>query len=242
MRVDVVDKLPPQLRSLRVNVGLIERILSAAAGAALAAYGLKRSSAAGIGLAAAGSALLFRGVTGFCPVNESIGRDSSDPDRQKRGIEIRTSLTVGKPRNEVYAYWRKLENLPLFMEHLADVRQVDERRSEWSAPIPKTGAYLDWRAEIEAEEENSRLAWRSVEGSQIHNAGEVRFEDAPGGRGTMLHVRITYEPPAGAVGAAASRLVNPAFEQMVKEDVRRFKRIMETGEIPTTEGQPSGAR
>ena len=242
MHVDVVEKLPPQLRSLRVNVGLVERVVSAAAGAALAAYGMKRSSAAGIGLAAAGGALLFRGVTGFCPVNQAVGRDSSEPERRQRRVEIRTSLTVEKPRSEVYAYWRKLENFPRFMEHLADVRELDERRSEWSAPIPKTGAYLDWQAEIEAEEENSRLAWRSVEGSQIRNAGEVRFEDAPGGRGTMLHVRIDYEPPVGAAGAAASRLVNPAFEQMVKEDVRRFKRIMETGEVPTTEGQPSGAR
>lgn len=225
-----------------MNVGVVERIASLVGGAVLAAYGITRSSVAGYTAAAAGGALIFRGVTGYCPANAAVGRNSADSDRRLRRIDIRTSLTVDKPRNEVYAYWRRLENLPRFMKHLAEVREVSPRRSEWAATVPKIEARIEWQAEIRTEEENSRLAWHSVDDSEVENAGDVRFEDAPGGRGTVIHVRITYTPPAGGLGAGAARLFNPAFEQLVKEDVRRFKHMIEAGEVPSTSGQPTGPR
>lgn len=184
--------------------------------------------------------MLYRGITGYCPVNEELGRDTTKPGRRTPPIEIETSLTVEQPREEVYAFWRKLENLPRFMQHLSEVRDLGGGRSHWVAPVPGGFGEIEWDAEIEAEDEGRRLAWRSVEGADIANAGEVRFEDAPGGRGTDIHAQISYRPPAGELGQAAARLFNPAFRQMVKEDVRRFKHVAEAGEIPTIDGQPSG--
>lgn len=253
---DVVSRLPSAIEFRHENVGAAERLASIVAGGAAVAYGLSRGSLTGYGVAAAGGVLLFRGVTGYCPVNAVVGRDSTEVDRRVPRIEIRTSLTVEKRRDEVYAYWRRLENLPRFMKHVSDVRQAGARRSEWSAPIPHTDLHIEWEAEVEADEDGSRLAWRSVEGSDIDNAGEVRFEDAAGDRGTVVHVRITYGPPTGRAGTAGSfvgaaagkaasavaKLLNPAFEQMVKEDIRRFKRVIETGELPSTSGQPAGSR
>ncbi len=236
----IASKSLPSVYLSHVNVGTGERIVSLVGGVVLAAYGIRRSSAAGYGVAAAGAALIFRGLTGFCPVNAAIGRDSSELNRSHRHVDIRTSLTVDKQRDEVYAYWRKLENLPRFMKHLEEVREVSARRSEWAATVPKIDARIEWKAEIQAEEENSRLAWRSVEGSEIENAGEVRFDDAPAGRGTVLHVHISYKPPAGELGRVAAALFNPGFEQLIKEDIRRFKHVIETGEVPSTSGQPSG--
>lgn len=227
------------------NVGTLERVASAAGGALLLVLGLGRRSLGGISLAATGGALLFRGVTGFCPVNAAVGRDSTEAagaePRDRSTLEIQTTVTVQKPRADVYAFWRRLENLPAFMEHIEDVRQTNERLSHWAAVVPKTDRRIEWDAELQAIEENRRLSWRSVEGSEIENAGEVRLEDAPGGRGTEVHVRISYRPPAGAAGHAVARLLNPAFEQMVKEDIRRFKNVIEAGETPTTAGQPAGA-
>lgn len=238
-RRNISDLLASSRGASHANVGTRERIASIAGGALVAAYGLKRFSVGGMALIAAGGALLVRGLSGFCPLNAAIGRDSSEG--QQRGIELQTSLTVDRPRSEVYDYWRRLENLPQFMKHLADVRQVSARHSEWVARVPKDMGTIEWDAEIVAEEEDQRLAWRSVNGADVDHAGEVRFEDAPGGRGTEVHVNLAYRPPAGGIGKAASRLLNPAFEQMVKEDLRRFKHVMETGEMPTIEGQPVGA-
>lgn len=225
----------------QINVGPTERVVSVTGGLLLAAYGLRRFSLSGLTLAATGGALLFRGVTGHCPINAAIGRDSAAADRGRPGVELRTTLTVDRPRDEVYRFWRRLENLPQFMHHLEDVRELDPRRSVWTAKVPKTSSTIEWEAEIEAEEEGRRLAWRSVAHADVDNAGEVRFEDAPGGRGTEVHVHISYRPPAAGAGRAVARLLNPVFEQMVKEDVRRFKHLLEAGSIPTTEGQPTGA-
>lgn len=220
-----------------VNVGSVERVVSAGAGAFLAAIGLHRRSTWGAVLAAAGAALVTRGVSGYCPINEAIGRDSSGPQTASRGITIRTSLTVDRPREEVYAHWRRLENLPEFMEHLSDVRQINATRSRWLARIPKSDVEIEWIAEITSDDEGRRLAWKSVESSAVANEGEVRLHDAPGGRGSEVHVAISYKPQAGT---SAAKLLNPVFEQMVKEDIRRFKHVMEAGEIPSKAGQPMG--
>ncbi len=98
-----------------------------------------------------------------------------------------------------------------------------------------TGYFFAWTLET-----NTRLAWQSLPGSQVGNAGKVRFADAPGGLGTGLHAVVSYHPPAGALGKAAARLFNEVFEQLVKEDLRRVKRLLETGELPTIDGQPAG--
>ncbi len=229
---------PPTSGSDHVNVGPGERVASAAGGAALVALGLGRGSLGGLALALGGGALVVRGLSGYCPVNEATGRDTSGERRD--ALDLTTAVTVQAPRGEVYAYWRKLQNLPTFMEHLRDVRRLDGGRSRWTADVPGLGATLEWDAEVVDDQEGERLAWRSVPGSEVENAGEVRFRDAPGGRGTEVEVRISYRPPAGDAGRALAGLLTPVFEQLVKEDVRRFKHVMEVGTVPTTDGQPSG--
>ena len=154
-------------------------------------------------------------------------------------IEVRRSVTINRPRPEVYAFWRRLENLPRFMDHLKAVTEQGDGRSHWVAKAP-AGADVEWDARITEEREGELLAWTSTEEAQDPNAGQVRFAEAPAGRGTEVHVALTYEPPAGAAGAALAKLFGEEPDQQVREDLRRFKRIMETGEIATTDGQPSG--
>ncbi|WP_375447710.1 SRPBCC family protein [uncultured Fibrella sp.] len=226
--------------SSTVNVGHTERIISAAAGALLTTIGARRGSWL---LATVGGYLAFRGASGFCPISQAVGRNTAE-DSTVEPLEISRSITINKPRNEVYQYWRKLENLPKFMKHLQSVTQLDDRRSHWVAPVPGTEKIesignIEWDAEIVEEVENEKLIWRSVADATVDNAGEVRFQDAPPNRGTEVHVTIRYTPPAGQLGTSVAKLLQPAFRQMVKEDIRRFKRIMETGMIPSNEG-PSG--
>lgn len=231
--------------SSRINVGPNERYLSVGGGALLTTIGLRRGGLGGILLAALGGALVYRGATGYCPINSAIGRDTSKEKNETDVLEISKSVTINKPREEVYQFWRKLENLPQFMMHLETVQQLDDKRSHWVArldsesKLAKVLPKIEWDAEIVEEEPNSRLVWRSVPGATVDNAGEVRFVDAPGNRGTEVHATIKYRAPEGLVGETVMKLFNPAFKQMVKEDIRRFKRLMETGEIPTNAG-PSG--
>lgn len=238
-----VGQVVPEVSgSSRVNVGESERLISAAGGALLVMYGLGRGSLAGLVLAAAGGALAWRGVTGYCPVNESLGRNSAE-GHATDAIEISKVLTINKPREEVFRFWRNHENLPKFMRHLEDVKQIDDKHSHWKARIPGGVGTIEWDAEIIQEVENERIVWRSVEGATVDNAGEVRFMDAPNGRGTELHTTIQYRPPAGQLGELASKLFNPAFKSMIETDLRRFKQLMETGQVVlTTEGYPAATK
>lgn len=239
---------PDTSSSSRINVDDTERIWSAAGGALLAMYGLRRGSFSGLVLATLGGFMVYRGASGYCPMNQALGRNTAEPkveDKAMDSIEITKSLTINKPRKEVYAFWRKLENLPQFMFHLSEVRQLDNKRSHWVAKLSdgllaKTLGTVEWDAEILEEVKNERLVWKSVADARIDNAGEVRFVDAPNGQGTEVHAVIKYRPPAGQLGGAIMKLFNPAFEEMVKQDLRRFKQLLETGEITTIAGQPSG--
>lgn len=202
--------------------------------------GVRRPSVGGLALALLGGSLVYRGATGYCPINEAVGRDTTSG--QSKGLQIARSVTINKPRAEVYAFWRQLENLPQFMKHLSQVTQLDQQRSHWEARIPGDMGTLKWDAIIVDEVATERIAWQSVPGATVDNAGEVFFKDAPGNRGTEVHATISYRPPAGELGKAAAKLFNGVFEQMIKEDIRRFKRLLETGEITTIEGQPAARK
>lgn len=231
---------PPATGSARVNVGPTERLLSAGIGGLAASLGLLRGGVSGIALALTGGALVYRGVSGHCPINEAVGRDTSQVGSQARAVEVHASVTVNRPRSEVYAMWRKLENLPRFMEHIEEVTDRGAGRSHWRARVPQGIGAIEWDAELVEEREGSALAWRSLPGADIDNAGVVRFQDAPGERGTEVHAQISYRPPAGQIGSTVGRWLDPVLSQMIKEDIRRFKHVAEAGEIPTIEGQPSG--
>ena len=147
-----------------------------------------------------------------------------------RGIGVQQRITVNRPPEEVYAFWRNFENLPRFMQHLDEVRVLDGRRSHWTARAP-AGTSVSWDAETTDDRPNELIAWRSAEGADVPNEGEVRFVRAAGGRGTEVHVRLRYEPPAGKLGALVAKLFGEEPTQQVAGDLRRFKQVLETGEV-----------
>jgi uncharacterized membrane protein len=147
-----------------------------------------------------------------------------------RGIEVRKAITVNKPPEEVYAFWRNLENLPQFMVHLESVRVLDARLSYWKARAP-LGTAVEWTAEITEDIPNRLLAWQSVEGTKVPNSGHVEFKPAPGDRGTEVHVRLRYDPPGGTLGATIAKLFGEEPSVQVDGDLRRLKQVLEVGEV-----------
>lgn len=238
MDAEHTPPVPPATGSGRINIGKTERMLSAAGGAFLLTSGIqdiKKHPVTALIKAAAGGYLLYRGASGHCPLKELIVKNQ--PQKQPRPLTIRESLTVNRPRNEVYNYWRQLSNLPLFMKHLVEVTVENELQSQWKMRLPKDMGTVEWQAAIVEDKPNELLAWRSVEGSDIDNTGEIIFKDAPGDRGTEVHATIFYRAPAGALGKLAGKLFRKSFEIQVRQDLRRFKQMLETGETSTIEGQ-----
>jgi uncharacterized membrane protein len=154
-------------------------------------------------------------------------------------IEVKKATTVAKPAEELYRYWRDFQNLPRFMSHLQSVQVVDDRRSHWKTRGP-AGTSVEWDAEIVEDRPNERIAWRSTNGSIVENSGSVNFVPAPGGRGTEVHVDLTYKPPGGLIGAAVAKMFGESPEQQVYDDLRLFKEVMETGEVLLSESSYDG--
>lgn len=153
---------------------------------------------------------------------------------------VSRSVTILRPREKVYRFWQNLENLPRFMQHLKEVRRTGNGRSHWVAAAP-AGMKVEWDAEIVEEVPLERITWRSLPDSQIPNHGSVRFTDAPGDRGTEVHVQLDYEAPAGKVGSAIAKLLGEDPDQQLRDDLRRFKQVVETGEVVRSEGSLEGA-
>jgi uncharacterized membrane protein len=149
--------------------------------------------------------------------------------------QVRKSLIINRAPEELYQYWHDFENLPNIMKHLESVRVRDERRSHWVAKAP-AGTSVEWDAEITEDRPNELIAWRSLEGSQVENSGSVRFEPAPGKRGTIVRVEINYTPPGGALGSLVAKLFGEEPGQQAQESLRSFKQLMETGEIVVSDG------
>jgi uncharacterized membrane protein len=149
-------------------------------------------------------------------------------------------VTINRPPEEIYRFWRRLENLPRFMTHLRSVASTGDRTSHWV--VEALGTTVEWDAEIVDDAPGERIAWRALESADVPNEGSVNFLPAPGGRGTEVRVRISYAPPAGAVGRAFAKLLGQDPGQKAQQDLRRLKQILETGEVPTTAGQPHGPR
>ncbi|MGI9105171.1 MAG: SRPBCC family protein [Pyrinomonadaceae bacterium] len=237
----------PQGYERNVNVGEVERWASAIGGGALAVYGLTRGTYGGVALALLGASLVYRGTTGHCSAYEAMGVNtapnaSDNPFvsvRGGHGVKVEKSVTINKSPEELYQFWLNFENLPSFMNHLEEVRVTGDGRSHWVAKGP-AGMSVEWDAESYNMRENEFIAWRSLEGSQVDNAGSVHFTPAPGGRGTQVRVVLKYDPPAGVLGSWIAKAFGEAPEQQIDEDLRRFKQLMETGETATTTGQSSG--
>jgi uncharacterized membrane protein len=226
-----------------INVGSLERLACAIAGGALAVYGLRRRSVSGLGITLAGAALLHRGAAGHCNTYQLLGistakhRTHNDVTRDvvAHDIHLEKSIIINKSPEELYSFWRQFENLPRFMDHLESVNSVGFNRWHWVAKGP-AGMRLEWDAEIYNEKPNELIAWRSLDGN-FTNAGSVRFEPAPDGRGTLVKVVMNYNAPGGRVSALLAKMLGQEPGQVIEEDLRRLKQILETGEIATTEGQ-----
>jgi uncharacterized membrane protein len=224
-----------------INVGGIERLACAIAGGALTVYGLRQRSIGGLGITLAGAALLHRGAAGHCNTYQLLGISTAKGPTQDaevaRDVHVEKSIIIDKSPEELYSFWRQFENLPRFMDHLESVNSVGFNRWHWVAKGP-AGMRLEWDAEIYNEKPNELIAWRSLDGNFI-NAGSVHFEPAPGERGTLVKVVMNYNAPGGKVSALLAKLFGQEPGQVIEGDLRRFKQILETGEVATIEGQPS---
>jgi uncharacterized membrane protein len=158
---------------------------------------------------------------------------------EEHPMELSSTTTVAGTVDEVYGFWSRLERLPMFMAHLEEVRPAGDRRSHWRAAAP-FGRSVEWDAETVDDVPGQRIAWRSLDGADVPNAGEVRFVPAPGGRGTEVHVHMTYDLPGGALGKAAAKYFGEEPSQQLDDDLRRFKQVLETGEVVRSDGAPRG--
>lgn len=239
-----------QAQGQQVNVGDYERAVSVAAGAIVGLLGLSRGSMPGLLGATVGGALVYRGVTGSCPMYRKLNHDTTEPgqgtadglESLHNGVHIATAFGIRKSPEELYSFWRNFENLPRIMTHLESVRVIDDRRSHWVARANSLGGKrYEWDAEITVDEPNHRIAWRSLPVADVDNAGQITF--SPGlseDRGTEVHVRMDYIPPAGRFGHLVASLLGNNPKRVVREDLRNFKRLMEMGEILTIIGQAHG--
>jgi uncharacterized membrane protein len=166
----------------------------------------------------------------FCAQEITTRGESTRSYRRGTPVEATHSITIARPPEELYRFWHDLENLPRFMHHLQSVDVIDERRSRWQAKGP-LGMSVQWEAEIIDDKSDELIAWRSVEGADVYNTGYVRFDAAPGNRGTEVHVRICYRPPAGKAGALFAQLFGEDPEQQIRDDLRTFKQVVETGSV-----------
>jgi uncharacterized membrane protein len=168
-----------------------------------------------------------------------LSRLSGDTARPEGPARVRKAITVNRDRDEVYGFWRDFANLPRFMAHLEEVRVTGETRSHWVAKAP-LGRRVEWDAEIVDERPGELIAWRSLPGATVENEGVVRFQDAPGGRGTEIVVELEYRPPAGTLGATVAKLLGEDPATQLSDDLRRLKQVLETGEVVVSDATLEG--
>lgn len=224
------------------NISDWERAGSIVAATVLGALAAGRPEGRTPALVAAGG-LFLRGVSGYCPMSAALGRNSRHVDTRdalsgSRGVHVKEAITVARPVEEVYRFWRNLSNLPRFMRHLEEVAELDRTRSRWTARGP-AGTSLTWDAHIINEVTNELIGWRSVGSADVVSAGSVHFNPSPRG-GTEIVVHLQYDPPAGKLGAWVASLFGEEPSQQIREDLHRLKVYLETGEAPTTDGQSAG--
>lgn len=229
-----------------VNMTQKERFMSAVAGGVLAAAGLRRGGFAGLLVSVFGADLIRRALTGHSYFYEAmgirtvpVGQGASASVPYELGVRVDSSITINRPRADVFRFWSDLRNLARVMQHVESVRQ-EGKRSHWVVKAP-AGRTVEWDAIIHNEIDNELIAWRSLEGADVQNAGTVLFKDAPGGEGTVVKVELQYNPPGGAVGALLAQLWKQEPGMQIEEDLRRLKERIESGDRGALAAQPVGA-
>ena len=201
-----------------------QRLIGGAAGGALVLLGLRKKGVLGLGIAAVGGYLAYRAATGNDPVMKAAGLGGGQVS--SKPIFVEHSVVIERPPQQVYDFWRKLDNLPQIMSHLEEVTQLDAKRSRWVAKAP-LGTHVEWEAEIVNDKPGERIGWHSLPGATVDNAGSVQFEGLPGGNSTRVHVALSYRPPAGPLGAAVAKLFGEEPSQQIAEDLQQFKQSFE---------------
>ncbi|AWA31482.1 cyclase [Flavobacterium magnum] len=222
---NVTHKAKPVIKGLEPNIGKLERILMVAGGTYLL-YKALSGKTKSVGKGIAGGTMLARGISGYCPMYDLAEKSGKF---KASNVNIRTSITIDKPVSDVYAFWRKLENLPKFMSHLDSVKELTQTTSEWRAKGPAGIGHISWKANILMDEKDRMLSWHSVPGATIDNAGKIYFREN-GPQSTELDITLSYHAPLGIAGEAAAKLLNPWFTKMVNHDIENLKAYMETGQ------------
>ena len=155
-------------------------------------------------------------------------------DRESDDAMAVRAVTIGKPRHEVFAFFRDFTNLARFMENIERIDVIDATHSHWVVKAP-ADHQVEWDSVLTAEEPGRQLAWETGPDAEVKNRGRVEFRDAPSGRGTEIHATIVYEPPGGALGKVIATLFQKEPGMQAHRDLRRLKMLLETGEIATTE-------
>ena len=214
------------------NVGDMERLVSGMAGGGLLMAGLMRRNLSGAALAVLGAALLQRGVSGYCMIYDALRATTDGLGRRKvptgRAVKTQQRIRIERPPEELYRFWRNVENLPRIMSDLESVQAINERLSHWVVKaIPMGGPTIEWDAEIINEIDGELIGWRSLRGSDVDHAGSVRFEPTPDGRATDVTVTLQYAPPGGHGGTLLAKMLGEDPERKIQQDLQRFKETME---------------
>ncbi len=233
----------PSSRYPEKNLSETERNVALFGGGSLIAYGLVRRSWTGAALAAFGTGLMVAGITGKAPGNRMMKLKELRPREKgtgrnasiayETGIHVDETVRINRSAADLYQFWRNLKNLPVLMRHIDSVEVIDERLSRWKAKGP-AGLPITWNAEIINDIQNQLIAWRSVKGSMVECAGSVRFEPALNGR-TDVIVTLQYVPPAGEIGAALAKLLGQNPKDQIREDLLRYRELMEKGVVSMTQ-------
>jgi uncharacterized membrane protein len=216
--------VPPQKR----NVGTTDRLVSSAAGLLLAYAGTKTFKKGGFSLLIPAGYLLWRGATGYCHMYGLTGIDTTEGAKP---FLFTKTITIRKPRQEVYEYWRALENLPHIMTHIAKVENLSNNKYRWEVEFNKQ--HFSWNAQIIEDIPNEKISWTSVDSPDVENAGTVEFIDDP--RGTELRVTISYKPAKTKLDRVLANVFNPIFKNKIMSDLCEFKQKVEAGEIMFTQ-------
>jgi uncharacterized membrane protein len=225
-----IDRLP----EARTNVSSAERWISLVGGGALMVLGFDGRGPSLLS-ALLGGGLIYRAATGHCPVYQALGVSMSDSTAEQsviaagHGTKVEHALTVHKSPQDVYRIFRDFELFPRFMANVVDVDTTTDGRSHWVARGPM-GTTVEWDAEIVADTPGRVISWKSLDGSDVDTAGSVHFRELGGGD-TEVRIALKYDPPAGKVGSAVASLFGKDPEQEIREDMARFKELVETGRL-----------
>ncbi len=226
------------------NVSGLERAVSVSVGGFLVLNAIRKRTVGSIAGAALGADLLYRGIGGHCQLYDALGIHAGRERKRGQGTEksapeVHAAITIGRSPDELYTFWRDQQNLPRIHGHFAEVTPIDDTKSHWRIHSPLEASF-EWDSILTKQEAGREISWESLPGTQFPNQGSVQFRPAPGALGTEVRLWTKFEPPLGAAGRLAAKALRSVPRAITENTLRRFKSLVETGEIPTLANNPSG--